>query len=167
MTPNRKSYEKTFKLIHTKKSRPLCFSSCALQNIFIFTPAKNYWPTTECSKRYLIESTKAHLSSNVNLLSVNFTKWSNKLKELVGKSRQIVWVCLTILWGWQLKGLGMLWLTQSLKKIFHPCACRARSRWMDKSRTPILKNIRESLLLYRIKSYSCEKYYLLAILRST
>ena len=33
----------------------------------------------------------------LNPLSVNPTKWSNILKESVGKSRRIVWVCLTIL----------------------------------------------------------------------
>ena len=33
-----------------------------------------------------------------NLLSNNCTKWSNSLKKFVGKSRQIVPVCLTILW---------------------------------------------------------------------
>ena len=32
-------------------------------------------------------------------LSANPTKWSNTLKQLVGKSQRIVWVCLTILWG--------------------------------------------------------------------
>ena len=34
---------------------------------------------------------------NVNPLNVNPTKWSNTFKQLVGKSRQIIWVCLTIL----------------------------------------------------------------------
>ena len=32
-----------------------------------------------------------------NPFSVNPTKWSNTLKKFVGKSRRIVWVCLTIL----------------------------------------------------------------------
>ena len=32
-----------------------------------------------------------------NPLSANPTKWSNTLKQFVGKSRQIVWLCLTIL----------------------------------------------------------------------
>ena len=39
-----------------------------------------------------------------NPLSANSTKWSNTLKQFVGNSRQIVRVCLTILWGWRLKG---------------------------------------------------------------
>ena len=34
---------------------------------------------------------------NVNPLNVNPTKWSNTFKQFVGKSRQIIWVCLTIL----------------------------------------------------------------------
>ena len=36
-------------------------------------------------------------------LSANPTKWSNTLKQFVGKSRQIIWACLTILCGWRLK----------------------------------------------------------------
>ena len=39
----------------------------------------------------------------VNPLSANPTKWSNTLKQFVGNSRRIVWVCLTILWGWRFK----------------------------------------------------------------
>ena len=34
----------------------------------------------------------------------NLTKSSNILKQIVGNSRQIVWVGLTILWGWRLQG---------------------------------------------------------------
>ena len=40
----------------------------------------------------------------INPLNANPIKWSNKLKQFVGNSRLIVWVCLTILWGWHLKG---------------------------------------------------------------
>ena len=32
------------------------------------------------------------------------TKWSDTLKQFVGCCRRIVWVCLTIFWGWRLKG---------------------------------------------------------------
>ena len=39
-----------------------------------------------------------------NPLSANPTKWSNTLKQFVGYCRRIVSVCLTILWGWRLKG---------------------------------------------------------------
>ena len=40
-----------------------------------------------------------------NLLSANPTKWSSTLKQFVGCCRRIVWMCLTILWGWRrLKG---------------------------------------------------------------
>ena len=38
----------------------------------------------------------------VNPLSANLTKWSNTLKQFLG--RRIVWVCLTILWAWRFKG---------------------------------------------------------------
>ena len=50
-------------------------------------------------------SKNCSFSSNTLIpLSVNFTKWSNIFKQLVDNSRWIVWVCLTILWGWRLKG---------------------------------------------------------------
>ena len=39
-----------------------------------------------------------------NSLSANHTKWSNTLKQFVANSRQIVYLCLTILWGWRSKG---------------------------------------------------------------
>ena len=38
-----------------------------------------------------------------NPFSANPTKWSNKL-NLSENCRRIVWVCLTILWNWSLKG---------------------------------------------------------------
>ena len=40
----------------------------------------------------------------INPLSANPTKWSNTLKQFVGCCRRIVWVCLTILWDWLLRG---------------------------------------------------------------
>ena len=39
-----------------------------------------------------------------NPLSAKPTKWSNTLKQFSGSSRRIVWVCLTTLCGWRLKG---------------------------------------------------------------
>ena len=39
-----------------------------------------------------------------NPLSAKPTKWSNTLKQFVISSRQIVSVCLTILWGWHVEG---------------------------------------------------------------
>ena len=39
----------------------------------------------------------------INPLSANPTIWSDTLKLFVGKSHRIVWVRLTILWGWRLK----------------------------------------------------------------
>ena len=44
------------------------------------------------------------ITLNLNPLRANLTKWSNTLKQFVGKSRRIVWVCLIILWVWRLKG---------------------------------------------------------------
>ena len=37
-----------------------------------------------------------------NPLSANLKNWSNSLKQFVSFPRRIVWVCLTILWGWRL-----------------------------------------------------------------
>ena len=44
----------------------------------------------------------------LNLFSENPTKWSKTLKQFVGYCRRIVWVFLTILWGFLLKGLIFL-----------------------------------------------------------
>ena len=38
-----------------------------------------------------------------NPFSANPTKWSNTLTQFIGCCWRIVWVCLTILWGWRLK----------------------------------------------------------------
>ena len=38
-----------------------------------------------------------------NPVSANSTKWPNTIKQFVSNSRQIVWVCLTILWGCRLQ----------------------------------------------------------------
>ena len=44
------------------------------------------------------------LSYKIIPLSANPLKWSNTLKQFVGNNRRVVWVCLTIMWGWHLKG---------------------------------------------------------------
>ena len=41
---------------------------------------------------------------SIHSLSANPTKWSNTLKQFFGNIRGIVWLYLTILWGWHLKG---------------------------------------------------------------
>ena len=46
----------------------------------------------------------AFLPLYFDLLSANPTKWSNTLKQFISNSLRIVWVCLTILLGWRLKG---------------------------------------------------------------
>ena len=48
-------------------------------------------------------------------LNSNSSKWSNTLKQFVGCCRRIVWVCLTILWSWHLKGLSILSLRIQIK----------------------------------------------------
>ena len=40
----------------------------------------------------------------INPLCANPTKWSNTIKQFVDNSWRIVWVCLTILWVWPMKG---------------------------------------------------------------
>ena len=44
-----------------------------------------------------------HWPNYFNSLSVNPIKWPNTLEQLVGYCRRIVWVYLTVLWGWRLK----------------------------------------------------------------
>ena len=39
-----------------------------------------------------------------NPLNLDLIKRSNTLKQFAGISQRIVWACLTILWGWRLKG---------------------------------------------------------------
>ena len=61
-------------------------------------------------------------------LSTNSTKWSNTFKQFVGNSQRIVWVCLTILWGWRLKvnlNGGCLWEERGKTKwwTFSYCSC--------------------------------------------
>ena len=36
----------------------------------------------------------------VKPLCTNPTKWSNTLKQFFGYCRRIIWLCLTVLWGW-------------------------------------------------------------------
>ena len=43
------------------------------------------------------------MSGNINHLSANSTKWLNTLKQFVGCCWRIVWLYLTILWGWRLE----------------------------------------------------------------
>ena len=68
-----------------------------------------YCPFSEVIKRdQWHEWVKQSNKSLVKPLSANPTEWSNTLKQFVGKSRWIVWECLTILWGWRLKGWEIL-----------------------------------------------------------
>ena len=57
----------------------------------------------------IVGGSKSFFAKNLhhNSLISNPTKWSNTLKQFVGNSRRIIWVCLAILWGWHLKGLDV------------------------------------------------------------
>ena len=60
-----------------------------------------------CKKKVIIDAWQGFehaFCSYFNPLSASPTKLSNTLKQFVGNSRRSVWVCLTILWGWCLKG---------------------------------------------------------------
>ena len=85
-------------------TRPLtCMSLPISTEIYNISPYTRSWTVI-----IIIPST-GHLqilllkSSNFKSLSANSTKWSNSLKQFVGYSRRIVWVCLAIFWGWRLK----------------------------------------------------------------
>ena len=64
------------------------------------------------------KATFPKLSSAIIPLSANPTKWSNTLKQIVGKSRRIVCVCLTVLWGWCLKVLCSVHNARFLKYVW-------------------------------------------------
>ena len=53
---------------------------------------------------YLRISMAAFTISYINPVNANPREWSNTLKQFVGYCPRIVWVCLTILWSWGLKG---------------------------------------------------------------
>ena len=62
------------------------------------------WSLSQVFRKYPRKSLRqCHLFFDP--LSANLTEWSNTLKQFVGCCRGIVWVCLTILWCWRLKGL--------------------------------------------------------------
>ena len=62
---------------------------------------------------YEFENIQCTAKRPFNRLSANTTKWSSTFKQFVSKSRQIVWVCLTILWGWRLR---MHWRFSTISK---------------------------------------------------
>ena len=68
-------------------------------------------PHSLCLNSILGRALDRNLCVNIkysNLLSVNPTKWLNTLSQLIGNSQRIVWICLTILWGWRLKYIWKL-----------------------------------------------------------
>ena len=106
-----RSYQITFRsLKRLGKIENYTFSSfCEISDLAV-TPATLHW----ISVRPLQTFIRDHLHSlllilgEFNPLSANPTKWSNTLKQFVGNSRRITWVCLTILWWLTLKGLSEL-----------------------------------------------------------
>ena len=75
----------------------------------------------------------------LNTLSVNSFKWSHPLKQFVGNNRWIVWVCLTIFWGWCLSLNAILKEEQMniLVRFFNEAAELAETRYFD---SPFLKH---------------------------
>ena len=49
------------------------------------------------------------ISLSASSIVIALTVWAlalqNTLKQFAGNNRLIIWVCLTTLWGWRLKGL--------------------------------------------------------------
>ena len=56
----------------------------------------------KCLRKVVLAPPFIH--TTLNPLILNLTKWSNTPKQFIGCWKRIVWVCLTILWGWHLKG---------------------------------------------------------------
>ena len=67
-----------------------------------------FWNVVFTSPRKSIRLNEVVISCKVfckfNHLSAKPIKCSNTLKQFVDFCRRIVWMCLTILWGWRLKG---------------------------------------------------------------
>ena len=57
---------------------------------------------------------KVYEKHQFNPLSTNPTKWSNT--QTICNGRRIIWVCLTIFWGWRLKGCNV---GQNICRFFH------------------------------------------------
>ena len=60
--------------------------------------------------------------------SANAQKWLNALKQSVGNSQQIVYVSLTIFWGWRLKGYGTIKLCKKSLPLF--CNMSSTFKWL-------------------------------------
>ena len=102
----------------------------------------------------------------INPLSANPTKWSNTLKQFVGESRWIVWVCLTILWGWRLKG-WMLWNYIMI----HPTITHQKSNLLINCKFNSIRNLFSTkviLLLFPTtwKLFLCNNFLLIIFLDS-
>ena len=87
--------------VHMNKTEVPQTLSSYYVNSFLQGKLENQWHKLKL-KRNLTRSRESPFSFNP--LCANSTKWSNTLKQFVGCWQRIVWVCLTILWGWRLKG---------------------------------------------------------------
>ena len=81
------------------------FCTCSVRSVYVFCPGKvrkNFFFESFNSLLIFLELWEIIVTATQNPLSANPTKWPNTLKQFVGCSRRIFWVCLTILWGWRL-----------------------------------------------------------------
>ena len=87
--------------IRHEKVNALHAKQCSkIQKIWsFFVDVINEWPRSRFPS--LMEAVS--IAPVFNPLNVSPTKLSNTLKQVVGNSKRIVWVCLTILWDWHLK----------------------------------------------------------------
>ena len=58
-----------------------------------------FWDTVKWTNFMCFSHWDVSKSISFNPFSTNPTKWPNTLKQLIGCCWQIIWVCLTILWG--------------------------------------------------------------------
>ena len=65
-----------------------------------------------------IEISITDVWQDLNPLSANPTKWSNTLKQFVGKSRRIVWECSAILRSWKKSIYSLLIATFKWKWLY-------------------------------------------------
>ena len=85
--------------------------SIVLHALFFFDTKEKTYPfyciykSFNASLRYkLTKGWPGNIQNGQTHNHTNPTKWSNTLKQFVDNSWRIVWECLTILWGWRLKG---------------------------------------------------------------
>ena len=103
---------KTSQLIY-KTTQSICFKRMmTFQLVFLVMKLKchqliSLLMSCLCLPIWAVTFSEACTSKSNNFLtlylSANPTKWSITLKQFVDCCRRMVWVCLTILWGWRIK----------------------------------------------------------------